>query len=217
MIGLLKIALKILPWLLVVSLLSWMLLEEKLGFSVQEGNKEVYQNTILTRMESMGKLELVQYNFQEVTEIKKEMDKIDFKLFKLPTTMAPDSRAVLISQGSAAGCIDLSRIEKKDILEINDTLYITLPDPELCYFKLDLEKSRLYDLEISGLSKPDRKLFLDKLYKLAEDKIQQSALDIGILDQTKGNANLILKPLFEEIADKPVILTFKMDQPQFLM
>ena len=126
MIGLAKIILKILPWLLVVALLSWMLIEEKLGFELQEGNKEVYQSTILTRMESMGKMELVKYNFQEVTEIKKEMAKIDLKLFKLPTTMAPDSKAVLISQGSAAGCIDLKAIKPKDINEINDTIYIAI-------------------------------------------------------------------------------------------
>ncbi len=212
MIGLAKIILKILPWLLVVALLSWMLIEEKLGFELQEGNKEVYQSTILTRMESMGKMELVKYNFQEVTEIKKEIAKIDLKLFKLPTTMAPDSKAVLISQGSAAGCIDLKAIKPKDINEINDTIYISLPQPELCYFKIDLANSRIYDLEISGLSKENRKLFLDELYQLAENKIHQSALDMGILDQTIENAELVLKPLFEEIAGKPVVLKFRLDQ-----
>ena len=208
MIGLAKIILKILPWLLLVALLSWMLIEEKLGFELQDGSKEVYQSTMLTRMETMGKLELVKYNFQEVTEIKKEMAKIDLKLFKLPTTMAPDSKAVLISQGSAAGCIDLTKISKKDITEVEDTVYIKLPTPEMCYFKLDMENSRLYDLEISGLSRENRKTFMDELYKLAENKIHESALNMGILDQTRENAELVLKPLLEQISGKPVVFTY---------
>ena len=65
-------------------------------------------------------------------------DVIDFKLFKYKTV--PDAKAVLISQGTATGCIDLTKIGKKDITEQNDTIYITLPIPEICYFKIDLEK-----------------------------------------------------------------------------
>lgn len=211
MIGLVKIILKILPWLLLVAILSWMLIAEKLDFGIVEGKKEIYQNTILTRMESMGRLELVQYNFQEVTEVKKEMAKIDLKLFKLPTTIAPDSKAVLISQGSAAGCVDLGRVKPEDIRELKDTVYVKLPLPELCYFKLDLENSRLYDLEVSGLSREDRKLFMNELYKVAEQNIRESALKMGIIDQTRTNANLILKPLLEEIAGKPVVLQFALE------
>ncbi|WP_421875489.1 DUF4230 domain-containing protein [Marinoscillum sp.] len=209
MIGLVKIILKILPWLLLVAILSWMLIAEKLDFGIVEGKKEIYQNTILTRMESMGRLELVQYNFQEVTEVKKEMAKIDLKLFKMSTApFSPDSKAVLISQGSAAGCIDLGRVKPEDIREVKDTVYVKLPLPELCYFKLDLENSRLYDLEVSGLSREDRKSFMNELYKVAEQNIRESALKMGIIDQTRANANLILKPLLEEIAGKPVVLQF---------
>lgn len=216
MIGLLKIILKILPWLLVVLLLTLMLLEEKLSLDVITGGKDTYQSTILTRVEEMGNLELVKYNFQEVTEVKKAVDKIDFKFFKLPTSLAPDSRAVLISQGSAAGCIDLSAVRKEDIREDNDTLYVTLPAPNLCYFKIDLEKSRLYDLEISGIAKNDQKKFMEELYKVAEAEIKASALKMGILEQTRTNARLVLQPLFENLSNKPVVIKFRMDQSNIL-
>ena len=124
MINLAKLILKILPWLLVVGLLSWMLIQEKMSFS-SERVTEIETNTILTKVEQRGKMELVKYNFQEVTEIKKIANSIDFKFFKYKPL--PDSKGVLISQGSAAGCIDLTKIRVEDIQSENDTIYIKLP------------------------------------------------------------------------------------------
>ena len=72
MIGLLKIIFKSIPWILLVAILSWLLIEEKIDFGIKEGSKDVYQNNILTQVEALGKLELAQYHFQEVTELKGE-------------------------------------------------------------------------------------------------------------------------------------------------
>lgn len=209
MLALARIVLKMLPWLLVVILLSWLLIEEKFSLKTIEGNKEVYQNSILTRVEEMGKLELVKYNFQEVTEIKRLADYIDLKIFKYK--LMPDARAILISQGAATGCVDLSQVKKDDITEKKDTLYISLPAPELCYFKVDLEKSRIYDLQISSVPRDKQKDFMEELYKTAENDIKKSALDMGILEKTQENARTMLQPLLESIAGKPVIIQFKMD------
>ncbi len=208
MIQLAKIILKILPWLMVVGLMSWMLIEEKFSGFLEQGQKETVQSTILTRVEQIGKLELVKYNFQEVTEIKKIADSFDFKLFKYKPL--PDAKAVLISQGVATGCIDLSRLTAADLSESGDTLYISLPQPELCYFKLDLEKSRMYDLQIQYMSDEDKKNFIEQLYKVAEAQIRESAMQTGILDQTQENAQLILKPMLENMTGKKVMIGFQM-------
>tara|TARA_B100001245_G_C22873957_1_gene420259 strand:+ start:1077 stop:1730 length:654 start_codon:yes stop_codon:yes gene_type:complete len=210
MIGLLKILLKTLPWLIVVALLSWMLIEEKIDFGIKEGSKEVYQNSILTQVEAIGKLELAEYHFQEVTELNKNADYVE--LFSRKFKLAPDARALLISQGSAAGCIDLTLMQNTDIKLINDTLHVTVPQPELCYYKMDLANSRFYDLEVTSLDKKKRQEFMDEIYRLAEAQIKQSALQLGILNQTRENAQLILKPMLEKIASKPVILKFKMNE-----
>lgn len=175
MISLLKIILKILPWLLVVGMLSWWLLEEKIGFERIKGDKEVYQQTILNRVEHMGKLELVKYSFQEVTEIKQMADVIDLKIFKFRPLLFPDSKAVLISQGSATGCIDLSQLSSDHLIEKSDTLFVQLPLPEMCYFKIDLEKSRIYDLQVNYMSADEQKAFIQELYRVAEEEIRQTA------------------------------------------
>ncbi|MEQ9007964.1 MAG: DUF4230 domain-containing protein, partial [Ekhidna sp.] len=134
---------------------------------------------------------------------------IDFKLFKYKPL--PDSKGVLISQGSAAGCIDLTRIKSSDIRPEGDTLYISLPKPEICYFKIDLEKSRLYDLQMDYMSQEDRRNFVQELYKVAEKQIQKSALESGILEQTKENAHSVLRPMLESISDKTIILSFELE------
>lgn len=206
MINLLKLLFKILPWLIVVGLLSWMLIQEKLGSVWVEGNKEVRQTTILTKVEQMGKLELVKYNFQEVSEVKKIADYIDLKLFKYKPV--PDAKGVLISQGSAAGCIDLTKIQLTDIEEVNDTIYVTLPLPELCYFKIDLEKSRIYDLQVNYMQPDDQKKFVQELYKVSEEQIRATAMEKGILEQTKENAHSVLRPILENISSQKVMIRF---------
>lgn len=214
MINLTKLILKIIPWLLTVGLLSWMLIQEKMSFSGERITK-IETNTILTKVEQLGTMELVKYNFQEVTEIKKIANSIDFKLFKYKPL--PDSKGVLISQGNAAGCIDLSKIKMKNIRTEGDTIYLSLPAPEICYFKIDLEKSRLYDLQIEYMRQEDRKNFVQELYKVAEEQIKTSALESGILEQTKENAHSVLKPILETISDKTIILSFELEDPPIIM
>lgn len=208
MIGLLKIIFKSIPWILLVAILSWLLIEEKIDFGIKEGSKDVYQNNILTQVEAIGKLELAQYHFQEVTELNKNADYVE--LFSRKFKLAPDARALLISQGSAAGCIDLTNISKADIDITRDTLFITIPQPELCYYKIDLANSRFYDLEVTSLDKKKRQEFMEEIYRLAESQIKQSALELGILEQTRENAHRILDPMLEKIAGKPVVISFQM-------
>lgn len=208
MIGLLKLILKTLPWLLVVALSMWMIFEDKIDIGVKEGSKTSYQNTILTQVKAIGRLELAEYHFQEVTELSKDADYVE--LFNRKFKLAPDARALLIAQGSAAGCIDLTKISDSDIRLSEDTIRILMPAPELCYYKIEMENSRFYDLEITSLDKKKRQEFMDEIYRLAEAQIKESALQLGILDQTKENAELILQPMLEKITGKPVIIQFEL-------
>ena len=142
----------IIPWILLSALLAWMLINEK-GFSSEEQSIEFNQTSILQKVEQLGKMELVKYHFQEITEIKKVAESIDFKIFKYKPL--PDSKAVLISKGEAVGCIDLTQITREKISVRNDTAFIMLPNPELCYFKVDLANSRIYDLKIDYMRHED--------------------------------------------------------------
>jgi hypothetical protein len=111
----------------------------------------------------------------------------------------------LISIGEATGCLDLTKIKNTDVLIEGDTIYINLPKAELCYYKLNLEKSRIYSLESNPLI--DEKEFIQNAYKSAEVEIKKSALNSGILQQTEINAEKVLRPILEKISGKKVIIT----------
>ncbi|MGB3465618.1 MAG: DUF4230 domain-containing protein [Cyclobacteriaceae bacterium] len=197
-----------LPWILLLVSVMWFFI---LRDTTEEQPTEITSSTILTEIESLGKLELIRYNFQEVTEIKNAN-----KIFSVLEYIFPENRAVLISRGEAVGCIDLLKLAEEDIAVEGDTVYIRLPPPELCYFKVDLENSRVYDIQTAGMSADQRSRFTETLFKTAEAQIKSSALRSGILENTETNAKLMLETLFEKLTQKKIIFTQKPeDLPEF--
>jgi hypothetical protein len=150
-------------------------------------------NVVIKEIVSLGKMELVKYSFRDVVEQEIIRD------------FLPDPKAILIVQGEAVGCIDLSKISEKDLITTGDTLILNLPNPEVCYHKIDHSKSKIYKTDYAFMNEA---LLLDEAYRKAEDQILKSALDSDILEQTKKNADLILKPLIENITSKKVLIKY---------
>ena len=191
---------KYLPWFALIAIAIWYYRNRDMFQSDEQIS--VSNEIILSEIENLGRLELVRYHFKEITELEKA-SKEYLKIFKL----GPDSKIALISVGEAVGCIDLTKMESSDISASGDSVFIHLPDPELCYYKLDLNKTRIYSLQTNPLI--DEKAFVKKAYQNAEDEIKQAALKSGILKQTEQNARMLLKPLLEEISGKTVVFTEK--------
>jgi hypothetical protein len=152
-------------------------------------------NLVLKEMTVLGKLELSNFSFRDVVEQELVRDYL------------PNPKAILIVQGEAIGCLDLTKIKPDDIATKDDTLIVHLPEPELCSYRIDHSKSRIYDTEYAFMNE---QALINEAYTSAEAKIKQSALDMGILEQTKKNAELVLKPLLESISGKKVVLLFEM-------
>ncbi len=150
---------------------------------------------VLKEMSLLGKLELANFAFRDIVEQELVRDYL------------PNPKAILIVQGEAIGCIDLSKVKAEDISSKNDTLIIHLPDPELCSYKIDHSKSKIYDTEYAFMNEQS---LMNEAYTRAEDKIRESALEMGILEQTKKNANLVLKPLLENVSGKKVVFQYRL-------
>ena len=155
---------------------------------------------LITEIEALGKMELVKYRFQEVTEVK-ELSKEFLNILKLDV----DAKAVLITQGEAVGCIDMLKISAQDVRITQDTVWMHLPNPEICYYKLDMENTRLYSVETGFFT--DRNAFISRAYQQAERQIRDAANESGILDETEVNAHRILRPMLEELSGRTVIFT----------
>jgi hypothetical protein len=159
----------------------------------------VTHHTVLTQVTRMGKLELVKYNFRDIVEYEK--DRTDSKFFNQYLDKA---KAVLIVNGEAVGCVDLTRIEAADVVEGDSTVIVYLPEPELCVYKINHEQSRLYDTQNTYFQEEGK--LVNEAYAAAEKKVRQSALDMGILEQAEENARQILQPFLEQVSGKKVIL-----------
>ncbi len=200
LIHILRFILRWLPWALAMVAVYFLVQKTSAWFSPEPAGPEtvVTHNIVLEEIESLGKMELVRYNFKEITELN-EKNKPYLGFFDIP-----DSKVVVISHGEAVGCIDLSKIKKRDIIEKGDTVMVRLPEPELCYYKLDMENTRIYSIEKQVYFKQESDL-AQKALKLAEREMKEAALRSGILPQTRKNAETMLKPLLEKISGKTVL------------
>lgn len=201
-IQIVRLLLRWLPWALVILGLYLLFKQTSGWFSGEDdGPREVVTHAVvLKEIENLGKLELVRYNFKEITELN-EKNKPYLFLFDVP-----DSRVVVISHGEATGCIDLSKIQARDISEQGDSVWIRLPPPEMCYYKLDMENTTIYSIEKQVYYKKETEL-AQKALRLAERQMRDAALNSGILEQTRKNAETMLKPLLENISGKTIFFT----------
>jgi len=157
---------------------------------------EITESGMVQKITSMGKLELVKYSMKDIIE-QKEVHPI-----------LPDSRVLLLAVGEVTACIDLTKVKRSDIIQSKDTVTVFLPQPEICYAKLDHDKSKVYD--IKGMMFEDgAKDMVESVYKLAEKKIMDNAREMNVLGMARQNAQLIFKPILEGISGKTVILNFR--------
>ena len=152
------------------------------------------QRIVLKEVTALGKLELVRYTFKDIVE------------HEQLNTFLPNANAVLIVEGEATGCIDLTTISLADITTDGDSVTVRLPNPELCGWKINHDRSRVYDTRFSFLD--DSQLVSDA-YRQAERQIRQSALNGGILRQTRQNADRMLRPLLARLSGRRVGLVFR--------
>jgi hypothetical protein len=202
---------KFLPWFLLLVVLTTLYLSNYSLFP-KEGKIEVIDSSvILQEIEKLGKLELVKYNFKEIYDYKQLSEgKIVGNSILNIHDYTPDLNVVLVASGEAVGCIDLTKMDIEDVSQKNDTLIILLPPPELCYYKLDLENTRIYSFKsASWWSKlfsddTEDELVLQNAYRQTERRIEMAAYESGILPSTNEQARNMLKPMLETITGKKV-------------
>jgi hypothetical protein len=172
-----------------------------INFSIIDSGRESEHRIILKKIEEIGNLELVKYNFDEVVEEKIARSFMNYD------NLAPDSRALVLINGEAVGCINLKMVTGEDIIADNDTIFITLPQPEICYAKVNHDKSRVYDINYTArLLNPE---LIDKAFKNAELKIKEAAVKEGILEKTKENGRKFIAALIKTTANKEIVVEFK--------
>ncbi|TDG35458.1 DUF4230 domain-containing protein [Pedobacter changchengzhani] len=179
----------ILPWLILV-IAGYFFISKK--FSINTSVETKHQ-LLVEKIEAIGKLELVRYQISDVLEHKSKTD------------FLPEASVLLIVKAEAVGCIDLTKITRNDIEIDVDTAVVNLPQPEICYVKIDHKNSRVYDTKMAFFREGE---LVDDAYKAAEKQVTVEVKKSDILAQTKTNATNVLKPIIEGLGYKNVRLTF---------
>jgi len=181
---------RVLPWVILL-IAGYLFISKK--FSINTTVESKHQ-LLVEKIEAIGKLELVRYQISDVLEHK---NKTDF---------LPEASVLLIVKAEAVGCIDLTKVTKESIEIDADTAVVNLPQPEICYVKIDHKNSRVYDTKMAFFREAG---LVDEAYKAAEKHVTAEVKKSNILAQTKTNAANVLKPIIEGLGYKNVRLTFE--------
>lgn len=159
---------------------------------------KVSHEMVLTQIESLGNLQVVKYNIQDIVEYEKVR------------TWLPNSKTALIVVGEVTGCIDLTKLGKGDIQTFDDSVSIVLPDPEICTVKIDHSRSRVYDTRF-GLWEQAK--LIDEAYAYAEEQIEIEAKKMGIAVDCQENTQKLLTPILKSLGFEKVSIRFKTEIP----
>ncbi len=152
---------------------------------------------VINEIQKLGRLELVKYQMKDVytKEIKYAIPGFGTKL-------------LMIIAGEAVGCIDLMKLDSTAFLVQGKKVILKLPAPEICNFKIDHQKSKVYnaDFSIMEYSSTGRVELIQAAFREAEVQIQQSAKQEGILLQTQRNAETFFQQFFKGLGFTEIVI-----------
>jgi hypothetical protein len=142
--------------------------------------------TYINEVRALARLETIQYSIEKV--ITGETGGGTFQ------TLFGD-KILFVGHGTVIAGIDMEKIQPEHMRFENGVLTVRLPPAEVFIATLDNEKSYVYDRETGILAKPD--VNLETLVRQrAEEEILKAAIEDGILEQARLNAEAYLFKFF---------------------
>ena len=142
--------------------------------------------TYINEVRALARLETIQYSIEKV--ITGETGGGTFQ------TLFGD-KILFVGHGTVIAGIDMEKIQPEHMRFENGVLTVRLPPAEVFIAALDNEKSYVYDRETGILAKPD--VNLETLVRQrAEEEILRAAIEDGILEQARLNAEAYLFKFF---------------------
>lgn len=160
----------------------------------REVEAHVSHDVLVQQIEELGNLEVVRYNIQDMMEYEKTR------------TWLPNSKASLKIVGEVIACVDLTKLQKEDVYTKKDSVSMILPIPEVCHYKIDHSRSKVYNIEY-GLWESVK--LVDEAYYHAEQNLYQEALRMGIANESRENTIKVLTPILRSLGFTKIYIGFK--------
>lgn len=139
--------------------------------------------TIVREVRSLARLETIEYSVEKVITAESGQGPFGF-LF--------GDRLLLVAHGSVIAGVDLAQLEPQDVwLDDQGRVYMRLPQAEIFVATLDNETTYVYDRDTGLLTQGNVDLEA-AARQAAEDEIEAAALEDGILEQARVNAENFL-------------------------
>ncbi len=151
--------------------------------------------TYITNVKALARLETIQYSVEQVVTCEVNQEG--------PLSFLSGEKLLFVGHGLVIAGIDMEKIQPADLRMGGDTLYVRLPPAELFVTTLDNNKSYVYDHE-RGLMAPVDVNLETSCRQAAEDKIRQSVLEDGILNQAQINAENYLFKFFSSLGYRAI-------------
>jgi len=142
--------------------------------------------TIIHEVRALARLETIQYTVEKVITAQVNQGVLG-PLF--------GDRLLFVAHGTVIAGIDMQQLGPADLVVQDGVLDVRLPAPEIFVATLDNQKSYVYDRQTGLFSHGDPNLET-AARQVAEQQIQQAALDDGILALAEQNAESYLTRLF---------------------
>jgi hypothetical protein len=151
--------------------------------------------SIIHEVRALARLETIQYSVEKVITAETGQGVFGFLV---------GDRLLFVAHGLVIAGVDLEKLAPEDMQVKEGILYVRLPEAEVFVATLDNDKSYVYDREIGFLTKGDIHLET-AARRVAEDEIAKSALDDGIIDHARQNAESYLYRFFISLGYPEVI------------
>lgn len=151
--------------------------------------------TVIRQVRTLARLETIQYTIEKVVTADNGRGSLEF-LF--------GDELIFVAHGVVIAGVDLAKLEVNDLWWEGGVLTVRLPETEIFVATLDNDKSYVYDRERGIFTKGN--IHLETTARqVAEEAIEQAALEDGILDLAQVNAESYLYRLFHTIGIKDVV------------
>lgn len=151
--------------------------------------------TIIHEVRALARLETIQYTVEKVITAEVSSDVFAF---------LNEDRLLLVAHGAVIAGVDLSKLEPDDLWLEEGVLMIRLPAAEVFITALDNEKTYVFERDTSILRQSDPNL--ETLARQsAEQEIEKAAIEDGILDLARQNAESFLSSFLRSLGYPEVI------------
>lgn len=151
--------------------------------------------TVVHDIRSLARLETIQYTVEKVITAETQQGTFEFFV---------GDRLLFVAHGKVIAGVDLEKLSPEDLEVKGQVLYITLPAPEIFVTTLNNKQSYVYDRETGIFTHGDVNLET-MARQAAEEEIEKAAIEDGILDLARQNAENYLSRLFRDLGFPEVI------------